>query len=106
MRPPPQAVLPITTHADAGAMTRKPHSRSVILGLAVLLFVSGAISQTKPVKAHPWLQISSPDFVITTDAGERQGRELALYFEQMRILFGDLVLHGKRPQGRPVQIIA
>ncbi len=38
-------------------------------------------------KAETWLRISSPHFVVVTNAGEKQGRHVADQFERMRSMF-------------------
>ena len=52
-----------------------------------------------------WTEVKSPHFTVLTDAGEKRGRGVALRFEQMRQVFGSLVLHGEVKTSRPVQIL-
>jgi tetratricopeptide (TPR) repeat protein len=63
----------------------------------------GASGQHAPAQ---WIEIKSPHFRVLTDAKEKQGRELALQFEQMRAVFGELLLNGKEIQSPFVQIVA
>ncbi|MFL6438771.1 MAG: DUF1570 domain-containing protein [Terriglobales bacterium] len=56
--------------------------------------------------AEQWNEVKSPHFTVITDAGEKRGRDVALRFEQMRQVFGALVLHGEIKTSRPVQILA
>jgi len=68
--------------------------------LAILLFpLLGFASEQ-------WTEIKSPHFTVVTDAGEKRGRDVALRFEQMRQVFGSLVLRGEVKTSRPVQILA
>jgi len=68
--------------------------------LALLLFpVLGFASEQ-------WTEIKSAHFTVITDAGEKRGRDVALRFEQMRQVFGSLVLRGEVKTSRPVQILA
>ena len=53
-----------------------------------------------------WTEVKSPHFTVVTDAGEKRGRDVALRFEQMRQVFGSLVLHSEVKTSRPVQILA
>ena len=55
--------------------------------------------------SEQWTEVKSPHFTVITDAGEKRGREVALRFEQMRQVFGTLVLHGEVRTSRPVQIL-
>lgn len=53
-----------------------------------------------------WVEVQSPHFSVVTDAGEKRGREVALRFEQMRAVFGALLVKVKVSQPVPLQIIA
>jgi tetratricopeptide (TPR) repeat protein len=53
-----------------------------------------------------WVEVRSPHFSVVTDAGEKRGREVALRFEQMRAVFGALMVKAKVSQPVPLQIIA
>ena len=68
--------------------------------LLSLLWVSPAQA------AEKWVEIRSPHFVVTTDAGEKRGREVALRFEQMRAIFGQIMLKDKVNIPVPLSIIA
>ena len=53
-----------------------------------------------------WTEVKSPHFLVVTDAGDKRGRDVALRFEQMRQVFGSLVVRGEVKTSRPVQILA
>lgn len=53
-----------------------------------------------------WVQIKSEHFSVATDAGERRGREVALHFEQMRAVFGTLMVKAKVNLPVPLLIVA
>lgn len=53
-----------------------------------------------------WVEIKSPHFNVLTDGSERQGREVALRFEQMRSVFNQLFLKDAGGQSIPLQVIA
>jgi tetratricopeptide (TPR) repeat protein len=61
-----------------------------------------------PVLAAPpeWVEIRSPHFSVVTDDGEKRGREVALRFEQMRVVFGALMTRAKVNLPIPLQIVA
>jgi hypothetical protein len=76
----------------------------ILLFLVVLALVTGTASVRA---AEPqWVQVRSPDFSVVTDAGEKRGREVALRFEQMRKVFGTLILKEKVNVPVSLQIIA
>jgi tetratricopeptide (TPR) repeat protein len=54
----------------------------------------------------PWLEVHSTHFTVITDAGEKKGREVALRFEQMRAVFGQLLGKDRLQQSRPLTILA
>ena len=56
--------------------------------------------------AQNWIEIKSKNFTVFTDAGDKRGREVALRFEQMREIFGSLMLHDKINPTAPLSILA
>ena len=53
-----------------------------------------------------WLEIHSTHFTVITDAGEKKGREVALRFEQMRAVFGSLLMKDRLNDSLPLTILA
>jgi tetratricopeptide (TPR) repeat protein len=53
-----------------------------------------------------WVEIRSPHFSVVTDAGEKRGRDAAFHFEQMRAVFGALLVKAKVTLPTPLQIVA
>jgi tetratricopeptide (TPR) repeat protein len=53
-----------------------------------------------------WVEIRSPHFSVVTDAGEHRGREVAMRFEQMRGVFGTLMVKANVNLPVPLQIVA
>jgi len=78
-----------------------PCTRSIPLVLVALalVWVPRALAANEP---SPWLEIHSTHFTVITDAGEKKGREVALRFEQMRAVFGNLL--GKERLNQPVPL--
>lgn len=56
--------------------------------------------------AQNWVEVKSKNFTVVTDGGEKRGREVALRFEQMRQVFGELLLHNKIKPTGPLIILA
>lgn len=54
----------------------------------------------------PWLEVRTEHFRVITDAGEKNGREAASHFEQMRAAFGIIFGREKINDTVPLQIIA
>ena len=50
--------------------------------------------------------MSSPHFLVVTDAGDRRGREVAIRFEQMRAVYATLMSHAKVNLPIPLEIVA
>ena len=57
-------------------------------------------------RADTWTQVRSTHFVVNTDAGADRGRQLTLRFEQMRAIFGQLILRSEVNLPIPLTIIA
>src|SRR5215469_9275174 len=53
-----------------------------------------------------WIEIQSPHFSVITDAGERRGKDAAVRFEQMRAVFGALMVKANVNLPIPLQIVA
>lgn len=53
-----------------------------------------------------WLRVSSDHFIVLTDAGDKQGHEVAARFEQMRAMFGQLLIRNRLRMAEPIEIIA
>jgi len=71
-------------------------------GLAVLVLGLFPLSAA----GQKWVEILSPHFAVATDAGDSRGRDIALRFEQMRAIFGQLISKDKVNTPVPLQIVA
>jgi hypothetical protein len=76
-----------------------------LLVFTMLLCVVLAAS-APAAEPSPWLEIHSAHFTVITDAGERKGKEVALRFEQMRAVFGILLMKDRINQPAPLTILA
>jgi hypothetical protein len=81
--------------------------RSLSLALALL---AGLTLAPPPCAASDekdkWQEYRSAHFVVITDAGEKKGREIALRFEQMRSVFGQLLSRNRLSMSLPLTIYA
>jgi len=71
-------------------------------GLTSPLYASSRPSDKEP----RWIRVSSDHFSVLTDASEKKGREVAVRMEQMRAVFGQLLLKNKLKMPEPLEIIA
>jgi tetratricopeptide (TPR) repeat protein len=76
--------------------------RSVALSLLAMLSLVSSVFATEP---H-WIRVASSHFLVLTDGDEKQGREVAVRFEQMRAVFGQLLARGRVNLPLPIDIIA
>ncbi|MGA2359811.1 MAG: hypothetical protein ABSF66_12480, partial [Terriglobales bacterium] len=84
-------------------MKRRFGIGTVILGL----LIAGCFSPLAFAKDEPkWVEVHSAHFSVITDAGEKRGREVALRMEQMRAVFGQLILKDKLKMSVPITVIA
>jgi len=75
----------------------------VLLCLAAQIVVpTRALAKDEP----KWLEVHSAHFDVITDAGDKRGREVALRLEQMRAVFGQLILKTKLKMSVPITVIA
>jgi hypothetical protein len=70
--------------------------------LAIALARRTALASDEP----KWSDVHTAHFDVLTDAGEKRGREVALRMEQMRALFGQLLLRNKLKMPLPITVIA
>jgi tetratricopeptide (TPR) repeat protein len=82
--------------------------RTSTIGAALISLVGMALSACSAFAADEpkWLEIHSAHFYVVTDAGEKRGREVALRMEQMRSMFGQLLLREKLKMSVPITVIA
>jgi len=71
----------------------------------LLLLVAAACLPARAAEG-PWVEVRSPHFTVLTDAGEKQGREVALRFEQMRHVFGTLFERARINMPVPLVVVA
>jgi tetratricopeptide (TPR) repeat protein len=72
--------------------------------LAMLVAPNLAFAKTKD--EPKWIEVHTAHFSVITDAGEKRGREVALRMEQMRAIFGQLLLKDKLKMPVPITVIA
>jgi tetratricopeptide (TPR) repeat protein len=74
----------------------------------LMLVVSGFVApQLAFAKDEPkWIEVHTAHFSVLTDAGDKRGREVALRMEQMRAVFGQLLLKDKLKMPVPITVIA
>ena len=70
------------------------------------LLLACALLFSLQLRADTWTQVRSTHFVVNTDAGADRGRQLLLRFEQMRDVFGQLILRPAVNIPVPLTIIA
>lgn len=70
--------------------------------LASLFLASRASAQKNQV----WTEVRSPNFVVVTSSGEKQGRTIAEQFEAFRAAFAELFPEARVDLGKPLTILA
>jgi tetratricopeptide (TPR) repeat protein len=77
-----------------------------VLVISTALLGALLASDQKPATKEGWLEIHSAHLSVVTDAGEKRGREVALRLEQMRAVFGQLIMRDKLKIPVPFQVLA
>jgi len=77
-------------------------------GVAALLAILAApnLAFAKAKDEPKWIEVHTAHFSVITDAGEKRGREVALRMEQMRAIFGRLLLKKKLTMPVPITVIS
>jgi len=78
----------------------------VRIGLVIFLLAMAAERSSFAGKSETWIQVQSPDFIVLTDANEKQGRRVAFQFEMIRAVFRQLFNIPGSAKDPPVIIIA
>ncbi len=73
---------------------------------AILLSLLAVVLVAPAAEAPTWIEIHSTHFTVVTDAGEKKGKEVALRFEQMRAVFGSLLMKDRLNDSLPLTILA
>src|SRR5271163_1984495 len=68
----------------------------------IVVAPEGAFAKDEP----KWMEVHTAHFSVITDAGDKRGREVALRMEQMRAVFGQLLLKNKLQMSVTVTVIA
>jgi len=83
--------------------------KSLSSAVVAVFFVlaAGFVSPAAWAADEPkWLEIHSTHFYVLTDAGDKRGREIALRMEQMRAVFGQLLMRDKLKMSVPITVVA
>jgi len=74
---------------------------------ALLTLLSLVLPHPGFAKDEPkWIEVHSTHFSVLTDGSEKRGREVALRMEQMRSVFGQLILKDKLKMPVPITVVA
>ena len=73
--------------------------------LPLLLLLAAPLAPARD-KTETWLQVSSPHFVVVTNASEKQGRRVADQFERMRSVFHTAFPKAQVDPGSPIIVLA
>ena len=71
----------------------------------VLLLCCAPLAPARSDEPH-WIRVNSSHFSVVTDAEESKGRDVVVRFEQMRLVFGQLLMRNRINMSEPVDIIA
>jgi len=88
-------------------MTDRIHSlpsRLFFISLALLLLCA-PLAPARSDQQH-WIRVNSSHFSVVTDADEFKGHDVVARFEQMRLVFGQLLARTRINMSAPIDIIA
>src|SRR4029453_6780601 len=72
----------------------------------VLLILLCLIPSALPAAEPKWEEFRTQHFTVISDAGDKKAREITLRFEQMRAVFGQLLMRRKLVMPVPLTIFA
>jgi tetratricopeptide (TPR) repeat protein len=78
-----------------------------LIALTVLATLgTGGFGAPAGGREAPWVEVRSPHFVVSSDAGEKQARRVADHFEQIRAVFHSAFPKLRVDPGQPILILA
>ena len=80
-------------------------ARQLIFTLLLCGVASLPIAFARSDEPH-WIRVNSSHFSVVTDADEKHGHDVAVRFEQMRAVFGQLLSRSRINMSEPIDIIA
>src|SRR5271165_4671 len=104
----PIAARRLSASANNQAQPRQLISHRRTRNLLIPFFVLAllVVAQTAIAGDAPWIEVKTEHFRVMTDAGEKNGLEVATNFEKMRAAYGLLFGREKINETVPLQIIA
>jgi len=89
-------------HRQSPAIAKFAARIAALLVPLILVAAHSALAKDEP----KWIEVHTAHFSVITDAGDKRGREVALRMEQMRAVFGQLLLKDKLKLPVPITVIA
>ena len=81
-------------------------SRLIFISISfALLLLCAPLAPARSDQPH-WIRVNSSHFSVVTDADESKGHDVAARFEQMRLVFGQLLARTRINMSEPIDIIA
>src|SRR5580692_1180645 len=80
-------------------------SRLIFFISFALLLLCAPLAPARSDQPH-WIRVNSSHFSVVTDADESKGHDVAARFEQMRLVFGQLLARTRINMSEPIDIIA
>ena len=77
-----------------------------VISVFLIVGIAGPACPVALAAEPPWTEIHGQHFSVITDAGEKRGREVALRLEQMRALFGTMLMKSRLHMSVPLTVIA
>jgi TonB family protein len=73
---------------------------------AVFLSMVVLFSSVSPAKPPEWVEVWTPNFIVVSNAGEKQARKVAVQFEQIRTVFRQLLENANKHPSPQITILA
>ncbi len=74
-----------------------------VVAAAVVVLLASSLSEAKQ---EVWVEVRSPNFIVVSNAGEKQARKAALQFEQIRAVFRQSLEVANKYPGPSVTVLA
>lgn len=81
--------------------------RNPVLRILIALLFAAIVLPLAVASGEPhWIRVDSSHFTVLTDSDEKHAHEVCVRFEQMRGVFGQLLMRGRVNMPEPIEIVA
>lgn len=97
-----------STAESGGIDRRRRRPRQAVVGVIVTasVFLLLASPNSRAKERDAWVEVRSPHFIVVSNAGEKAARRTTVQFEQIRLVFLEMLVSGTRHTSPTITVLA